>query len=188
MNDTLLSEGDRFDAIVSIVHEPLLRYLARRAQHDAVDDLYVEVLTVLWRRMAAVPVGAEVPWALAVARRTLANQRRAHGRVARLIAKLALLSPGIDPGPEPSRLDDGVDAAMRQLRDSDREILRLFAWEQLSTGEIAAVLGISPNAAGVRLHRAKERFRRVLEEGRSKDATDRGQEVSAERKEARDER
>jgi hypothetical protein len=50
------------------------------------------------------------------------------------------------------------------------------------------VLGINANAAGVRLHRAKERLRIELLAVRGKSGDARGQEVDVERKEARDER
>lgn len=65
-------------------------------------------------------------------------------------------------------LTDGgdVDAKLRRaldsLREPDREILRLAAWEDCSTAELATVLGCSQNAAGVRLHRARNRLRRAL--------------------------
>jgi len=75
----------RFDATHSAVAVPVLRYLSRRAQPGAVDDLYVEVLFTLWRRIDAVPDGGEIPWAIGVARRVLANHRRANGRAARLL-------------------------------------------------------------------------------------------------------
>ena len=177
---------ERFEAVYVLVREPLVRYLARRCAVDAVEDLFVEVLTVLWRRIETVPIGGEVPWALGVARRTIANHRRAHGRAARLLVKLTLLEPGVDPGPEPRGGDLDLDRALEQLRTDDREILRLFAWEQLTTAEIAVVLGISSNAAGVRLHRAKERLRAALLIQPGKKRRPGGQEVVVERKEARD--
>ena len=185
------ADAARFEAVHAQVAEPVLRYLSRRAQPEAVEDLHVEVLVTLWRRIDAVPEGGEIPWAIGVARRVLANHRRANGRAARLLAKLALLTPGVDPGPEPSGGDGELDAALGRLRPDDREILRLFAWEQLTTGEIAQVLGISANAAGVRLHRAKARLRdelRADDKERSKNPLVARQEESAERKEARDER
>ncbi|HWT23737.1 MAG TPA: sigma-70 family RNA polymerase sigma factor, partial [Solirubrobacteraceae bacterium] len=49
-----------------------------------------------------------------------------------------------------------------RLGDKDREVLRLWAWEQLAPREIAVVLGITPNAASVRLHRATKRLRDSL--------------------------
>ena len=73
------------------------------------------------------------------------------------------------------------------MRESDREVLRLFAWEQLTTAEIAVVLGVSANAAGVRLHRAKERLRNALANTGNENERP-GQEGDVERKEVRDER
>jgi RNA polymerase sigma-70 factor (ECF subfamily) len=46
----------------------------------------------------------------------------------------------------------------------DQEVLMLTAWEDATPAEIGRVLGISPNAASVRLHRARRRLRaRLLE-------------------------
>jgi len=39
-----------------------------------------------------------------------------------------------------------VLAALRELRPDDQEILRLAAWEGLTTRELAAALGCSENA------------------------------------------
>lgn len=181
------AEHERFEEIYAHVRDPLYRYLSRRASADSVDDLFTEVLIVLWRRLEDVPDGGEVPWALAVGRRTLSNHRRAHSRFARLLTKLALFEPGVDPGVEPRGGDPDLEQALAGLRESDREVLRLFAWEQLTTAEIAVVLGVSPNAAGVRLHRAKERLRNALANTGNENERP-GQEGDVERKEVRDER
>ena len=42
------------------------------------------------------------------------------------------------------------------------EIIRLVAWEELGNQAIAAVLGITPNAVAIRLHRARARFADAL--------------------------
>jgi RNA polymerase sigma-70 factor (ECF subfamily) len=178
---------ERFEVIYARVRDPLHRYLSRRASADSVDDLFTEVLIVLWRRLDVVPEGGEIPWTLAVGRRTLSNHRRAHSRFARLLAKLALFEPGVDPGVEPRGGDPYLEQALADLRESDREVLRLFAWEQLTTAEIAVVLGVSANAAGVRLHRAKERLRNALANTGNENERP-GQEGDVERKEVRDER
>ena len=51
---------------------------------------------------------------------------------------------------------------MTELSPDDAELLRLWAWEQLTPGEIATVLDITSNAASIRLHRAKEKLRAAL--------------------------
>jgi RNA polymerase sigma-70 factor (ECF subfamily) len=48
--------------------------------------------------------------------------------------------------------------ALRQLPRRDQEVLRLAMWEELTQQQIAAVLGVSEKAAGMRFSRAKRRF------------------------------
>jgi len=48
------------------------------------------------------------------------------------------------------------------LSPADQELLRLVAWEELANQQIAAVLGITPNAVAIRLHRARARFADAL--------------------------
>ena len=55
-----------------------------------------------------------------------------------------------------------VAAALAGLRRDDAEILRLWAWDELQSPQIAVVLGISSNAAAIRLHRAKSRLKQEL--------------------------
>lgn len=54
-----------------------------------------------------------------------------------------------------------IRQALARLRPADQEVLRLAAWEECTTAEIADVLGCTPNAAAVRLHRARARLRRA---------------------------
>jgi len=56
-----------------------------------------------------------------------------------------------------------VQEQLAQLRPDDQEILRLAMWETLPHDQIATVLGISTNAVGIRLHRARNRLGRRLE-------------------------
>ena len=64
---------------------------------------------------------------------------------------------------------DGRDvrAAMKRLRESDRELLFMTYWEDLSGAEIAEILGIRVTAVWVRLNRARETLRKELESNRT---------------------
>ncbi|HEX4145092.1 MAG TPA: sigma-70 family RNA polymerase sigma factor [Pirellulales bacterium] len=55
-------------------------------------------------------------------------------------------------------------AALDQLDDTDREIVLLRHFEQLTNGETAEVLGLSAPAAGMRYLRAMRRLRTLLDE------------------------
>jgi RNA polymerase sigma-70 factor (ECF subfamily) len=92
----------------------------------------------------------------------LANEQRAQRRQARLVARIAAVDPPrcLTNGPAPPHGE--LIAALSQLRDEDVELVRLWAWEDFAPARIAAALGISTNAAAVRLHRVKKRLREQL--------------------------
>jgi RNA polymerase sigma-70 factor (ECF subfamily) len=152
----------RFERLFADVYEPLQRFVRRRAGVAAVDDVVADTLLVLWRRLDDVPEGAALPWCFGTARRCLANARRADERRDRLTRRVAS-----EPVPTASESDDtDLIAALAELPAEDREIVRLWAWEQLAPREIAVVLAISPNAASIRLHRAKRRLADRLGSGK----------------------
>jgi RNA polymerase sigma-70 factor, ECF subfamily len=57
-----------------------------------------------------------------------------------------------------------VQEALNSMNPIDREVLALKHFEQLSTSEIAAVLGLSKAGAGSRYLRAIKRLREILEQ------------------------
>ena len=58
-------------------------------------------------------------------------------------------------------------AALARLGDTDVEVLRMVAWEQLSVVEVAAVLRIESDTARQRLHRARRNLAREYDRIRS---------------------
>lgn len=185
MTPTTSGSEARFERLYAAARDPLARYLARRAAPDAVEDLFAEVMTVAWRRLDDVPADGELPWLYGVARRVLANHRRSHGRFGRLVERLTLHAPTVDPGMAPVGPDPDLADALARLSAGDAEVLRLWAWEALAPAEIATVLGITPNAASIRLHRAKRRLRAHLEPAPRKNPILAGHEPGVEPKEAR---
>lgn len=152
------------DALFEAHYEGVMRYAQRRtAQLADAEDVVAETFVVAWRRLDEMPApGEHLYWLYGIARRVLANHRRGTLRRLRLQAKArASSAPAAAPGG--SALPD-VLSAMRRLRHHDQEILRLVAWEGLSHAEAGVVLGISANAAGIRLHRARARLGRVLDD------------------------
>ena len=154
---------ERFEELAPGLVEPLRRYLARRTDPATADDVLAETLLVCWRRCDDLPA-EPLPWAYGVARNCLANATRGVRRQERLAARVATVDPPAATTAGPGE-DDGVPdlvEALDALREEDAELLRLWAWEQLTPAEIAAVLDITPNAASIRLHRAREKLREAL--------------------------
>ena len=149
----------RFEEIARDLVEPLRRFLARRTDAATADDVLGETLLVCWRRYAELPE-PPLPFAYGVARLCLANAERSARRQRRLAGRIATLDPPRE-APEPLG-DHHLADAMAQLPPAEAELLRLWAWEQLTVAEIATVLDITPNAASIRLHRAKAKLRAGL--------------------------
>jgi RNA polymerase sigma-70 factor (ECF subfamily) len=147
----------RFEELARELIDPLRRYLVRRTDAATADDILSETLLVCWRRLDDVPDNA-LPWAYGVARNCLANAERGERRRNRLAARLSIVDPPTEATREPDARDDEVLEAMAALRPEDAELLRLWAWEQLTPVEVATVLQLSPNAASIRLHRAHRKL------------------------------
>ncbi|WP_439565552.1 RNA polymerase sigma factor [Microcella sp.] len=156
----------RFRTLAALVVEPVRRYLVRRTDAATADEVLNETLLVCWRRLDEVPTEPVeiIPWAIVVARNLLANAQRAERRRTRLVGKIVALDP---PASVIEFETDGSDAiavrdALTRLRRDDADLLRLWAWDGLESPQLATVLGISANAAAIRLHRAKKRLRDEL--------------------------
>lgn len=161
------SDVARFRELYEAYFDTVSRYAGARAGPDMAKDATAQTFLVAWRRRteffsARYPIG----WLLGVTRRTLADERRAESRQARLCDRIAAAEPAVAPPPrDPAAVvtdRDAVMAAFSALRDGDREVLSLVAWDGLSPGEAAGVLGCSRAAFAVRLHRARSRLQAQL--------------------------
>jgi RNA polymerase sigma factor (sigma-70 family) len=159
----------RFEQLFRRHHRAVVAYVRRRAPAEAVDDVVGEVFLVAWRRLDGIPE-QELPWLLGVARNALATQRRGALRRRALTLRLGTAAgagAGSANAATPASVD-GVDdrllAALAKLSVKDREALTLVAWDGLEPHEAAVVLGDSPGSFRVRLHRARTRLRRLLDE------------------------
>jgi RNA polymerase sigma-70 factor (ECF subfamily) len=158
-----VTDRERFQALHAALGEQLLRYFLRRSvgPSDAA-DLAAETYLTLWRRIDRLPEdedGARA-WAFGVARGVLLNHSRGVRRRLALADRLrdALLQEEGAIADNRSILGD----ALGSLSEDDRELIVLIAWDGLNPAQAAAVLGIEPGAARVRLHRARKRLRAAM--------------------------
>ena len=164
MGVTPLRQRERFELLYRDLYAPISGYVLRRSANteDAAEAI-AETFVVLWRRLEACPNGEDArPWLFGVARRVLANQRRGERRRTALAERL---TGELDPAEisAPAGSDGRVARAFAALSESDREVLALVAWEELTREELAATLGVSRPVARLRLHRAKRRFEAALD-------------------------
>jgi RNA polymerase sigma factor (sigma-70 family) len=165
----------RFRELYERHYATLLAYSLRRSVDPAdAHDVVADTFLVLWRRLDEAPqTDEEIPlWLYGVARRVLANRHRTQQRQERLAQRFAdTVVEGESLEELASRRHDArrLLEALLELSEQDRELLMLAAWERLSTGELAQVIGCSENAAAIRLHRARKRLTEVYK--KENDAT-----------------
>jgi RNA polymerase sigma-70 factor (ECF subfamily) len=155
----------RFDALFESHYAELRRFTLRRIENrEATQDILAETFAVAWRRRGQMPDPA-LPWLFGICRNVIANNRRSARRRLRLINRLARSRP--DVGRDPADVfaeRSGFANAFSRLSLDQREVLRLAAWEGLTAAEGAAVLGCTPEAFRVRLHRARGALAKQLAE------------------------
>ncbi len=143
-------------------------YCVRRIGGSEAADACSETFLVAWRRLDDLPEPPEtLPYLYGIARRVISNHARSLRRRGRLDARLASL--GVTTAPDPSLLvvqrdgDQEIVAAVRKLKPKDREIVMLYAWEDLPRDTIAEMMGMTRSAIDQRIHRANQRLARILQ-------------------------
>ncbi|NJC21201.1 RNA polymerase sigma-70 factor (ECF subfamily) [Arthrobacter pigmenti] len=137
-------------------HDRVYLYLRRRTEsHETAEDLCAETFRIVWQKLAA---GSELSAGMlfGVARNVLRNHQRSQRRFARLVDRIR---EGFD---RTENQPDHVHAALARLKPADREILILTYWDGFPISEAADLLGCTPGAARVRLHRARKAFASYL--------------------------
>lgn len=156
----------RWEALFTGYADIVYAYAARRVPIEDAPDVVAETFVVAGRRTSDVPEDA-LPWLYAVARNVMRNQRRSANRRAALRGKLSKVrTPVPDTAPEIEEIEarDVVRVALSRLPEAEREALLLVVWEDLDAARGSRVLGCSPAAFTVRVHRAKRRLRSMMAE------------------------
>lgn len=168
LDDDSLVEAARHDrqafgALYDRYFDAIYAYIARRTGDEAeAEDIAAQV----WERalksieryqVRGVPISA---WLYRIAGNQLANHRR-HARILRFVP-LAPTHGSVEH--EGDVEGDAVRAALDALSEADREVLSLCYFAGLAPPEIAEVLDCGVAAVHKRLHRARARLRRRLEE------------------------
>ncbi len=156
-----------FARVVATHRRALLRYALRRLDdYTDAEDLVAESLVVVWRRMSKLPSrDEELYWLYGIASRVLANMMRGRQRSMRLEVRLAFERENECDTQRYSEDDvKRLMSALSQVKPEDRELLQLTYWERLSYREIGTVLGCTAGTAGVRISRARQHVRELLNE------------------------
>lgn len=144
----------------------LFRFSARRLDDPtSCEDVVAETFLIAWRRWELLPTrDRELPWLYGIAFRVLSNHRRSRDRREHLVTRLSLeRAPNLDTDDNDPFDAEYLLRALRELKQREIELLEFAYWEKLSYRDIALALGVSENAVGIRITRAKKNLRSLLE-------------------------
>jgi len=167
-------DADSFAAFFRRHVSPVTLYGVRRCSDpDDVADLVAETFLVALQASGryVAETDTALPWLFGIARRVLAKQRRRRAGARRLLVKATnahLLFTASEEDAVAAAIDAArqaplLEAGLATLSASEREVLELVAYDGLTPSEVAAMLNLSPNAARLRLSRARRHLRSVLD-------------------------
>ena len=168
-----LGEPGAFGVIFDRHGSTLLRFLARRVDPAEAEDLLGEVFRIAFERRSAFEAGRDSarPWLYGIAANLVAKHYRSETRRLRAVARAgAARVPDEDPAERAVAAADAgarwarVADAIGVLPEAERQVLLLFAWEELSYEEIATALGVPVGTVRSRLSRARGRLTALTEE------------------------
>jgi RNA polymerase sigma-70 factor (ECF subfamily) len=172
MNEPTQDRARRFDAILRPHFDALYRAAFRlaRRREDA-EDLVQEVAVRAWPELERLEsLDNPRSWLLRVQYRIFVDEFRRRGR-SPFVALAAAADPdcvGSDaPGPEAlteAHLCRRRLARVWEILDRPQRALLALHAEGYTPAELAVVTGLSANAVGVRLHRARARLARLLKD------------------------
>jgi RNA polymerase sigma factor (sigma-70 family) len=160
---------ERFNGLWREHHQAVAKFVLRRLpEREDASDVVADVFVTAWRRLDELTgdTAHARPWLYGVAHKTIANRLRGSRRRSALETRLCLErdvasrgNPLDENGAEPSPEAIPLIKAFNRLSTADREAIALVTWEELTPGEAAKVIGVTPARFRVRLHRARKRLR-----------------------------
>lgn len=165
-------DGRAFARLFDTHQHRVLRHAAHLVSNPTLaEDIAATAFLELWRRRRDVRIvnGSVLPWLLVTTTNVARNSERALRRYEK-----ALRSMPRDPNysadvvdllddplsPQQARL---LRTAMETLSGPDSALLTLTALEGFSVADAARALGMRPDTARVRLHRAKTKARQIIQ-------------------------
>lgn len=168
---TSVEHPHRFEAVFEQYHRAVYQYLARAVGPDLADEYAGDVFVTAFAARARYDpaLGSVRAWLFGIAANIRRTRARSTGRGRRAWKRVGGEREAEDGGFEvlEESLDYGQRLAwvarfLRELSDTDRDVLVLFAWGELTYPEIAQALGIEIGTVRSRLARARGRLRELI--------------------------
>src|SRR6266542_5608952 len=164
-----VAEGDRdaFGDLYRRYARAVLGLALRRlGDRGRAEDAVQEAFASIWRaaRSYRRDRGPVAPWLYAVARNAIADRGRAHIEPPAEPLDMPSDSPGPPDRAEQAWVSWRVHRALEELPETERSVIELAYWSELSQSEIADFLGIPLGTVKTRTRSGLRRLAEALEE------------------------
>jgi RNA polymerase sigma factor (sigma-70 family) len=165
-----VTDPERFSEIFHRHWDEIHRYVVRRLGPEAAEDVSAETFIVAFRnRNRYDPTRTDArPWLYGIATNLIRQQRRLERRHQQLLARApaewasAPFDDGSDARLTAERLAPRIASVLAGLSASERDLLLLIAWADLTYEEAAQALDLSLGTVRSRLHRVRKKIRRAF--------------------------
>jgi RNA polymerase sigma-70 factor (ECF subfamily) len=175
-DNTVIAESlltpSSFGEIFDRHFDPIRGYLHRQVGADMADDLASQTFLTAFDRRSSFDLGqtSARPWLFGIAANLVRGHLREVRRRLRAYDRVGLDPPHDDLDGIEERADAAVSrsrlaAALAELPAEELEALLLYAWAELSYGEVAEALAVPVGTVSSRLNRVRARLRGPLDGG-----------------------
>lgn len=158
-----------FDRYAVTIH----RYIARRLGRTEADDLLGQTFLIAFEGRGNYRGTADgaLPWLYGIATNLIRRRRRDEVRQYRAYSRSEpagndryddLLATDVAARVDAEAISRTLTRVLAKLRQAERDVLLLYAWEDLSYAEIAQALDLPLGTVRSRLHRARRALRSAL--------------------------
>ena len=147
-----------FNELIQAYEPEVSRFVSRKVAPEAIDDVLQEIWVAAWQGFSDLQDRSKLrPWIYGICLHKCHDHYRARIKSVRFVAISDVEI--LDPGPSPETL--ATDAArigilLKNLDESQREIIELYYYAQLTLAEISTVLGRNMNTVKYQFYRAHD--------------------------------
>lgn len=149
-------------------------YATRRVGPTLASDIVADTFRIAWEQLDSYNPsrGGERAWLFGIASNLIRRHWRTEERRLRIQAQS--VRADIQPVDPLVRVDEHLDARARyerivdgvaSLEPDDRDLLMLIAWEEMSSRDVAAAIGVPPGTVRSRLARIRTQLAHIVQQG-----------------------
>lgn len=176
-DDNIMANAQRdpaaFGEIFERHYDDIFRYARRSLPRDIAEDCASETFVIALKKRGSYKPGRGTarPWLFGICVRLIADAQRRSARSSAGERRLHVVedlnipdhADAVDNETDAQAAFDRLKPALDSLRSGDRQVLELYAWADMTYGDIAQVLKVPVGTVRSRLNRARTKLQQLAQ-------------------------